>query len=55
VVDVAARLDSRHFGGFETLQLDVRDVAPAGHLAGLAAAAGAAEPALAGATSRAVR
>ncbi|HXX60498.1 MAG TPA: single-stranded-DNA-specific exonuclease RecJ [Candidatus Sulfotelmatobacter sp.] len=42
VIDVAARLDSRHFGGFETLQLEVRDVAPGGHLARLA---GEAEPA----------
>ena len=49
VVDVVARLDSRQFGGFETLQLDVRDVAPGGHLAGLAAAARAAEPVMAGA------
>ncbi len=49
VVDVVARLDSRQFGGFETLQLDVRDVAPGGHLASLAAAARAAEPVMAGA------
>lgn len=34
-VDVAARLVSRSFGGYETLQLEVRDVAPAGHVAGL--------------------
>ncbi len=34
-VDVAARLTSRTFGGFETLQLDVRDVAPAGHVSRL--------------------
>jgi single-stranded-DNA-specific exonuclease len=49
VVDVAARLDSRQFGGFETLQLDVKDVAPGGYLAGLAAVARAVEPAMAGA------
>ena len=49
VVDVVARLDSRQFGGFETLQLDVRDVAPGGHLVGLAAAARAAAPVMAGA------
>ncbi len=30
-VDVAARLMSRRFGGIESLQLDVRDVAPSGH------------------------
>ena len=34
-VDVAARLASRTFQGLETLQLEVRDVAPAGHLAAL--------------------
>lgn len=39
VVDVAARLASRRFGGMETLQLEVRDMAPAGHLAALRAAA----------------
>ena len=43
VIDVAARLDSRRFGAFETLQLEVRDVAPAGHLARLAGATAAAE------------
>jgi single-stranded-DNA-specific exonuclease len=30
-VDVVARLTSRRFGGFESLQLDIRDVATAGH------------------------
>lgn len=30
-VDVLARLVSRRFGGIESLQLDIRDVAPAGH------------------------
>ncbi len=40
VVDVVARLDSRQFGGYESLQLEVRDVAPAGHLARLTAEAG---------------
>jgi len=38
VVDVAARLTSRRFGGMESLQLEVRDVAPAGHLAAMRAA-----------------
>jgi single-stranded-DNA-specific exonuclease len=37
-VDVAARLSSRRFSGLETLQLEIRDVAPAGHLAALRAA-----------------
>ena len=39
VVDVAAHLGSRTFAGLETLQLEVRDVAPAGHLAGMRSAA----------------
>lgn len=30
-VDVVARLASRRFGGVESLQLEIRDVAPAGH------------------------
>lgn len=38
-IDVVARLMSRRFGGFESLQLDVRDAAPEGHLARLVAAA----------------
>jgi single-stranded-DNA-specific exonuclease len=33
-VDVAARLVSRRFAGVESLQLEIRDVAPAGHHAG---------------------
>ena len=33
VVDVAARLASRTFGGYESLQLEIRDVAPAGSAA----------------------
>jgi single-stranded-DNA-specific exonuclease len=32
-IDVVARLSSRRFGGFESLQLEVRDAAPAGSLA----------------------
>ena len=35
VVDVVAHLSSRTFAGLETLQLEIRDVAPAGWLAGL--------------------
>jgi single-stranded-DNA-specific exonuclease len=42
VVDVVARLSTRTFGGFESLQLDIRDVAPGGWLAGLRRTAGAA-------------
>ena len=38
-VDVVARLASRSFGGYESLQLEVRDVARSGHLASLAAEA----------------
>ena len=34
-VDVVARLASRTFNGMESLQLEIRDVAPAGHLAEL--------------------
>ena len=34
-VDVVARLASRVFGGYESLQLEVRDLAPAGTLANL--------------------
>jgi len=34
-IDIVARLASRTFAGIETLQLEVRDVAPAGWLAGL--------------------
>ena len=34
-VDVVARLASRTYQGVESLQLEIRDVAPAGHLAGL--------------------
>jgi hypothetical protein len=45
-VDVAARLSSRRFAGIETLQLEVRDVAPAGYLAGLRAAAATDPPAV---------
>jgi single-stranded-DNA-specific exonuclease len=34
-IDVAARLASRSFGGYESLQLEVLDAAPAGHLAAI--------------------
>jgi len=50
-VDVAARVMTRTFGGYESLQLDVRDVAPAGWHDRPTAAGGiqAAPPPLAGA------
>jgi hypothetical protein len=35
VIDIACRLDSRTFAGLESLQVEVLDVAPAGHLSGL--------------------
>jgi single-stranded-DNA-specific exonuclease len=52
-VDVVGRLVSRRFGGFETLQIEIRDVSASGHHAEAAAILalegdGAAEPALAG-------
>jgi len=43
-VDVVARLVSRKFGGFESLQLEVRDVASAGELEARLAAADVAAP-----------
>jgi single-stranded-DNA-specific exonuclease len=47
VIDVVAHLGSRTFAGLETLQLEIRDVAPAGHLAGMRAPSMAASQALA--------
>jgi single-stranded-DNA-specific exonuclease len=38
-IDIAARLTSRRYGGLETLQLEVRDIAPPGLVARLARAA----------------
>jgi single-stranded-DNA-specific exonuclease len=48
-LDVVARLTSRRFGGYESLQLDIRDVAEAGSHGAAAALSGAvrAAPALA--------
>ena len=43
-IDVVARLTSRTFAGLETLQLEVRDVAAAGTLGRLRAAAAAGSP-----------
>jgi hypothetical protein len=31
VIDVVAQLRSRRFGGFESLQLEIRDAAPSGY------------------------
>ena len=39
ILDVVARLASRAFGGFESLQLEIRDVGPAGSLTPAATAA----------------
>jgi single-stranded-DNA-specific exonuclease len=51
-VDVVARLTSRVFGGFESLQLDIRDVATSGSHPGSAAIlAGPSQPVLAGSLS----
>jgi single-stranded-DNA-specific exonuclease len=50
-IDLVARLTSRSFGGFESLQLEVRDVAPPGHLAAASAGTGATSPVLAGAVA----
>ena len=36
-LDVVARIVTRLFGGYESIQLEIRDAAPAGHAAGLAA------------------
>ncbi|MEA2538480.1 MAG: single-stranded-DNA-specific exonuclease [Chloroflexota bacterium] len=35
-LDVVARIVTRIFGGYESIQLEIRDAAPAGHAAGLA-------------------
>lgn len=51
-VDVACRLDSRTFAGLESLQIEVLDVAPAGHLSGLHRASSATPaPSLVGASA----
>jgi single-stranded-DNA-specific exonuclease len=47
-LDVVARLTSRAFGGYESLQLDIRDVATAGAQAITSAAVSTPAPALAG-------
>ncbi len=51
-LDVVARLTSRQFGGFESLQLDIRDVAASGsHPAAAAILGASATPILAGSRS----
>ena len=47
-LDVVARLVTRHFGGYESIQLEIRDAAPAGHAAGLADGDRRPEPAVVG-------
>jgi single-stranded-DNA-specific exonuclease len=47
-LDVVARIVTRRFGGYESIQLEIRDVAPAGHAAELAAARVDDEPLIAG-------
>ena len=49
-IDVVARLASRTFGGFESLQLEIRDAAPSGSHPEAASILGAPAPALAGAS-----
>jgi single-stranded-DNA-specific exonuclease len=51
VIDVVARLASRTFGGFESLQLEIRDAAPSGSHPEAALLLGAAAPGLVGAAS----
>ncbi len=41
-LDIVGRIVTRRFGGVESIQLEIRDVAPAGHAAGLAVDGGAA-------------
>ena len=52
VIDVVARLASRTFGGFESLQLEIRDAAPSGaHPEAAVVLAAAGRPALVGAAT----
>ena len=48
-LDVVARIVTRRFGGYESIQLEIRDAATGGHLADLAAGSPAPAAALAGA------
>ncbi|MGZ8501922.1 MAG: DHHA1 domain-containing protein, partial [Candidatus Limnocylindrales bacterium] len=47
-LDVVARIVTRVFGGYESIQLELRDAAPAGHAAGLATSLSEPEPLVAG-------
>ena len=47
-LDVVARIVTRVFGGYESIQLEIRDAAPAGHAAALAAGPVQPEPLVAG-------
>jgi single-stranded-DNA-specific exonuclease len=49
-LDVVARIVTRVFGGYESIQLEIRDAAPAGHAAALAAGPVEHEPLVAGST-----
>ena len=51
VIDVVARLASRTFGGFESLQLEIRDAAPSGSHPEAALLLGATAPGLVGVAS----
>jgi len=50
-IDVVARISSRTFGGFESLQLEIRDAAPSGSHPEAAAILGGSSPALAAVAS----
>jgi hypothetical protein len=47
-LDVVARIVTRVFGGYESIQLEIRDAAPAGHAALLATGPVDPEPLVAG-------
>ncbi len=49
-LDVVARIVTRRFGGYESIQLEIRDVAPAGHVAELMPDGPDLEPLVTGAT-----
>jgi len=49
-LDVVARIVTRRFGGYESIQLEIRDVARAGHVAELVAAGADREPLMTGGT-----
>ena len=47
-LDIVARIVTRVFGGYESIQLEIRDAAPAGHAAALAASLIEPEPVASG-------